>query len=86
MNAPVIDLEPVSLEAEIAEVFHANIARTRSDEDTRRGDAERRKWDVFRRYAINTARRNGYAVRFFSLAFVGTLAVAWIAEQRLAVL
>lgn len=86
MNAPIIDLEPVSLEEEIVAVRNAKVLEERD---------HRRKWLASARFraevlTAHAMRGLGKADRslpvFLSLAFVGILAVAWIYEQRLAVL
>jgi len=84
MTGLVIDHIPFDLEAEIVAVAVANVERERREQDAMREAARLASLTVYRRGQRDKALARG--VRFFSLAFVLMMGVAWIAEQRLAVM
>jgi len=78
MNAPVIDLEPVEIEQEIAEIVTDRLPAFR--------DREAKQEAAWHAFTAAWERRFGKPYPFpvfFSLAFAGILAVAWVAEQTL---
>lgn len=73
-----------AFESEIVAVALANIDRIRREEDEMRKAAWQASLSVFRRGQREKALARG--VRFFGLVFLVVVGVAWIAEQRLAVM
>lgn len=97
MTSPVIE-HLDAFEEEIAAICRQSLAEHDAAQDERRegwddarleaaGADMRERRRIFQEYALACFhRRNASLPVFLSLAFVGILAVAWIAEQRLAVL